>query len=372
MHQPRVAIVCDWLTDWGGAERVILAMHELYPEAPIYTSLYNEGNMNEFSKVDIRPSFLQKIPGAKRHHQRFLGQMPAAFESFDLSAYDVVISSSHSCAKGIITKPETLHISYCHSPPRYLWDNSHQYVKDYPWPKWLKRFVIPSILHNLRIWDRAAADRVDRYLANSEYVVGRIEKYYRREAEVIYPPVSMEDFDPPSEREDYYLAVGRLIPYKRFDLIVKAFNELKLPLKIIGTGNQEKKLRRIADRNIEFLGMVPEKELLNYYRYAKGFVFPQVEDFGITPLEAMAHGCPVIAYAKGGGLETVEDGKSGLFFHQQTVDGLKRAIHNFERKVFDPEAVRAQAEKFHEKVFKEKLKAFVNKEWEIWQKSFSS
>ncbi|MDP2624886.1 MAG: glycosyltransferase, partial [Candidatus Peregrinibacteria bacterium] len=194
MDKLRIAIVCDWLTDWGGAERVILALHKLYPEAPIYTSIYDKDHLRVFDDADVRTSFLQKFPGAKRHHQRYITLMPAAFESFDLSGFDIVISSSHACAKGVITKPETLHLSYCHSPPRYLWDNSHEYIKNYPWPKWLKKFVIPGALHKLRIWDRAAADRVDRYISNSHYISGRINKYYRREAKVIYPPVEMDAF----------------------------------------------------------------------------------------------------------------------------------------------------------------------------------
>lgn len=364
MKNPRIVIVCDWLTDWGGAERVILAMHEVFPEAPIYTSLFNEANMEPFKGADIRTSFLQKIPGAKKHHQRFLAQMPVVFEAFDLSEYDIVLSSCHSCAKGVITKPDVLHVSYCHSPPRYLWDNSHQYIKNYPWPNWLKKWVIPSYLHKLRVWDRAAADRVDSYIANSAFVAERIKKYYRREAAVIHPPVKIEDVEPIKERDDYYLAVGRLIPYKRFDLIVKAFNELKLPLKIIGTGNQFKKLRRLADKNIEFLGMVEENELKNYYRYAKGFLFPQIEDFGITPLEAMSYGCPVIAYGEGGALETVVHNESGLFFKEQTVLGLKKAVHDFEERKFDPVLIKAQAAKFDERIFKDKLEEFVFSEWE--------
>lgn len=362
MKEPRIAIVCDWLTDLGGAERVILAMHELYPDAPIYTSLYRPDNLPQFAKVDVRPSFLQKIPGAKKHHQRLIGFMPAAFESFDLSEFDIVISSSHSCAKGVVTKPETLHVSYCHSPPRYLWDNSHQYVREYPWPGILKRTIIPSMLHKLRLWDRAAADRVDRYIANSQFVGNRIAKYYRREAEVIYPPVEMDDFKT-TEKEDYFLAVGRLIPYKRFDLIVEAFNELGLPLKIIGVGNQLKTLQKKASSNIEFLGMVSEEELRHHYQHARGFLFPQIEDFGITPVEAMAHGCPVIAYAEGGALETVKDKESGVFFHHQTVDALKHAVVQFEHASFDSQKIRAQAEKFHIDIFKATLDNFIQNEW---------
>jgi glycosyltransferase involved in cell wall biosynthesis len=363
---PKIAIVCDWLTDLGGAERVILALHQLYPDAPIYTSIYNRSNLPQFGNADVRTSFLQKMPGAKKKHQRYLAQMPLAFESFDLDEFDVVISSSHSCAKGIITKPDTLHISYCHSPPRYLWDGSHQYVKEYPWPKILKKTLIPSVLHDLRVWDRAAADRVDLYVANSHYVSGRIKKYYRRKSEVIHPPVELEPFVE-EERDDYYLAVGRLIPYKRFDLIIDAFNQLKRPLKVIGVGNQLKKLQKMASPNIEFLGMVPEDTLRNYYQYAKALIFPQVEDFGITPLEAMGHGCPVIAYGAGGALETVKDNESGLFFNEQSTEALVKAVEAFEHKQFDPQEVRGQAEKFESAVFAEKLSSFVDKSWDEWR-----
>jgi glycosyltransferase involved in cell wall biosynthesis len=366
MTQPKIAIVCDWLTSWGGAERVILALHHLYPDAPIYTSIYDPGNLPMFASADVRPSFLQKFPGAKRHHQWYLAQMPTAFESFDLSEYDIVISSAHSCAKGVITKPETLHVSYCHSPPRYLWDDSHRYVANYPWPDFLKRTLIPRFLHGLRVWDRAAADRVDHYVANSNYIADRIGKYYRREADVIYPPVDMDPYES-VDKQDYYLAVGRLIPYKRFDLIVEAFNRLKWPLKIIGVGNQLDKLKKMADSNIEFLGKVPEDVLRDTYRHAKGFVFPQVEDFGITAIEAMAYGCPVVAYRKGGALETVADKVSGLFFDAQTPESLVDALQRCEKTHFDVEKIRAQAEKFHLKVFAEQFDQLVKSRWEEWQ-----
>lgn len=364
-HEPKIAIVCDWLTDMGGAERVILALHQLYPKAPIYTSIYNRSNLPQFSETDVRTSFLQKLPGAQRRHQRYLAQMPLVFESFDLDEYDIVISSSHSCAKGVITRPDTLHVSYCHSPPRYLWDGAHQYVNEYPWPKILKKTLIPSLLHDLRLWDRAAADRVDRYVANSHYVAGRIEKYYRRQSEVIHPPVELDAFEH-VEREDYYLAVGRLIPYKKFDLIVEAFNRNKKPLKIVGIGNQYKKLQKLASSNIEFLGKVTEEDLRRYYQYAQALIFPQVEDFGITPLEAMGAGCPVIAYAAGGALETVSEGKSGVFFQEQSVEALVAVIEGFESMTFDPEVVRAQAEKFKSSVFAETLSSFVDQEWAKW------
>lgn len=365
--EPKVAIVCDWLTDRGGAERVILALHKLYPEAPIYTSIYNPTNFPELKNADVKTSFIQKFPGAKRHHQWYISLMPSAFESFDLSRYNIVISSSHACAKGIITKPETLHVSYCHSPPRYLWDNSHDYVENYPLPKWMKRTLIPLFLHRLRLWDRAAAERVDRYVVNSEYVKNRVQKYYRKKSEVIHPPVAMGEMKLRVRREPYFLAVGRLIPYKRFDLIVETFNELKLPLKIVGQGNQFSKLKKMAFENIEFLGTVSDETLTELYQNAQALIFPQVEDFGIIPPEAMAQGCPVIAYAEGGALETIKEKVSGLFFHEQTVEALKQAILEFQKMKFDPEKVRKQAEKFSSDVFANKIDEFVAQEWEKWK-----
>lgn len=367
MNDLKIAIVCDWLTSWGGAERVILALHRLYPDAPIYTSLYDPTHFPELKDADVRSSFLQRWPGAKRHHQWYLSFMPAAFESFDLSDYNIVISSSHSCAKGVITKPETLHISYCHSPTRYLWDGFHQYVAEYPWPQWLKKTIIPRMLHRLRIWDRAAADRVDCYVANSRYVASRIKKYYRRDAEVIHPPVQLPHLEY-VDREQYFLAVGRLIPYKRFDLIVDAFNHLKLPLKVVGVGNQLNILSKKAGPSIEFLGMVSEDELIHHYRHAQALLFPQIEDFGITPVEAMGQGCPVIAYAHGGALETVHEGVSGLFFKEQTVESLIEAVERFQRTSFDPKQVRHSAEAFCETLFEQRLSEFVLKEWDKWRK----
>lgn len=363
MKDLKVAIVCDWLTSWGGAERVILALHRMYPEAAIFTSIYDPTHFPDLAKADVRTSFLQKFPGAKKNYQRYFSQMPLAFESFDLDEFDVVISSSHSCAKGVITRPDTLHVSYCHSPPRYLWDGSHQYLKEYPWPGLLKRTFIPSLLRDMRLWDRATADRVDRFVANSAFVARRIQKYYRRDAEVIYPPVSMFPYVP-SVRGDAFLAVGRLIPYKKFDLIVQAFNALKLPLKIVGVGNQLGRLKKMAGSTIEFLGMVSEEELHHLYATSRALIFPQIEDFGITPIEAMSFGCPVIAYAEGGALETVRDGVSGLYFNEQSEDALIRAVRRFEVTVFDPLAVRTQAERFDASVFSDRFSSFVGEAWD--------
>ncbi len=362
----KIAIVCDWLTNNGGAEKIILALHRLFPRAPIYTSIYNPEKMPEFRDAIIYTSRIQKMPWAMEKHQLYLGMMPRVFEEFNLDGYDIVISSSHSCAKGIITKPKTLHICYCHSPMRYAWENSHQYIQEYVMNGSIKRLA-PLFLHKIRMWDRLSADRVDFFVANSKHVQQRIHKYYRRPSTVIYPFVNVKDFKVSTKRDDFYLAVGRLTPYKRFDLIVETFNQLRKPLKIVGTGVAKKKLVAQAGRNIEFLSNVTESRLAELYGLAKGFIFPQVEDFGITPLEAMAAGCPVIAYKKGGALETVLEKKTGIFFDEQNAVSLKAGIEKFEKMEFDPFSIRVHAEKFDRKVFENKMLEFIAKKWEIWQ-----
>ncbi len=366
LKQLKVAIVCDWLTNMGGAEKVILAMHELFPNAPIYTSLYNRKRTKGFENARIITSGLQKIPGASGRHQLFLGLMPGAFEKFNLDGYDIVLSSSHSCAKGVITNPATLHICYCHSPMRYAWENSVNYIKEYNINPLVKK-TAPFLIHKLRMWDRLSADRVDYFITNSDYVRNRIFKYYRRPAAVIHPFVDIEKFSPGQERQQFYLAAGRLTPYKKFDLIIKAFNELKLPLKIAGTGVSKTELQKIASDNIEFLDYVTDEELLNLYRSAKALVFPQIEDFGIIPLEAMACGCPVIAYGKGGALETVVNKKTGLFFNEQSADAIKQAVSEFENIRFNHKNIRSHAETFSHDIFKEKILDYIEKKWKSWR-----
>jgi glycosyltransferase involved in cell wall biosynthesis len=361
----RIAIVCDWLTNFAGAERVILRLHKMFPNAPIYTSIYNEKKMRGFENADIRTSFIQKFPKAKNKHQWYLPFYPIAFEQMDLSKYDIVISSCHSASKGVITKPETLHVCYCHSPMRYAWDNSHEYLRTYkfPWP--IKRFI-PRVIHKIRMWDRVAADRVDYFLTNSNYVKKRIKKYYKRDAEVIYPMININEFFIADGSKDYYLAVGRFTPYKRFDLIVDAFNELPYKLKIVGTGKQEQELKAKAKQNIEFLGHVSESQLRDLYANAKGLVFPQIEDFGITPLESMASGRPVIAYKAGGALETVKNKETGLFFNIQDVVHLKAAIEEFEKMTWDSKKIRNHAKTFDSKIFAEKFENFLTNKYESW------
>ncbi|MBC7253845.1 MAG: glycosyltransferase [Actinobacteria bacterium] len=362
----RTALVHDWLTNLAGSERVLLTLHEIFPEAPIYTSVFVPEEFPTLRNADVRTSFLQKVPGARKKHQAFPWLRTVAFESFDLSGYDVVISSSHAEAKGVITRPETLHICYCYTPIRYYWSGYHHYLAN---PRFgalnpLVRAVLPYMANYLRLWDRCAADRVDLFVAISEHVARRIRKYYGKEAEIIHPPVDTSWLRPSERVEDYFLVVGRLIPYKRADLAVEAFNRLGLPLKIAGTGSEMDSLRRMARPNVEFLGRVSDAELAELYSHCLALVFPQEEDFGIVPLEAMAAGRPVIAYRAGGALETVMEGETGLFFDRQDPESLAEAVRNFDPGDFDPRSIRRHAQRFDVSVFKEKFSTLVRDAWE--------
>lgn len=361
----RIALVHDYLNQFGGAERVLEAFCEIFPDAPIYTLIYDPKKMKgAFSERKIRTSFLQKIPFAKSKHRIFPLLMPVAVEQFDLSDYDIVLSDSASFAKGIITKPETLHICYCHTPLRYAWDDSHKYIEEFGLPKIIKRFI-PFFMNYIRIWDKEAALRVDKFICNSNFVAKRIKKYYSRDAEVIYPPVDTKNFllSPAKSWGSYFLMVGRLLAYKRFDIAAKAFNKLGKPLKIIGDGPEEKKLKKISNKNIEFLGEISREKLKNYYQNCLALIFPQEEDFGIVPLEAMACGKPIIAYRGGGALESIQDGETGIFFNEQTVDSLIGAINRFHPEKFDAQTIRAHALKFDKEIFKKNIKKFVEKSY---------
>jgi glycosyltransferase involved in cell wall biosynthesis len=367
LNRLKIAIVCDWLTNMGGAEKVILAIHNLFPRAPIYTTVYNKDLLPEFKDAKIITSYLQHMPLAKRKHQLYLGFMPRIFENLNLDEYDIVISSSHSCAKGIITKPSTLHVCYCHTPMRYAWEDSINYIKEYEINPIIKRMA-PHFIHKIRIWDRLSADRVDNFIANSAYVQQRIYKYYRKPSSVIHPFTDISQFEVGHQRRDYYLAVGRLTPYKKFDLLVDTFNETGLPLKIVGSGVEIKKLKAKAKPNIEFLGNVSDMVRNELYKKAKAFLFPQVEDFGITPLEAMACGCPVIAYAKGGAMETVIDKKTGILFKEQNPESIKKAIRRFTLTKFNHNKIREHAEQFDIEVFNNKFLEFLEKKYTKWKK----
>ncbi|MBI5755214.1 glycosyltransferase [Candidatus Peregrinibacteria bacterium] len=354
------AIVADWLTNLGGAERVISSFHHILPSAPIYTSLYNPTEVALFGDAVVKSSCLQSLPKFLRRHQFFIKLMPHIFENINLGEYDLVLSSSHACSKGVITKPETLHVCYCHSPMRYVWDDWQEYIRQYGMGKIFSKMLMWN-LHNLRLWDRLAADRVDIFVANSQFVAKRIWKYYRRESTVIHPPVDIDRFSSKGAKEgNYFLAVGRLVPYKRFDLLVSAFNENGLKLKICGNGPQYRKLKFQARSNIEFLGNVPEKELPKLNRDCRAFLFPQCEDFGIAPLEAMASGRPVVAYMAGGALETVDPAVSGVFFDQQTVSSLNQALQKISKMKFDQKAIRHHAEKFSISRFEKEMTEFIS------------
>lgn len=357
---PKIAIVADWLTNPGGAEKVILDLHQTFPEAPIFTSIYNPEKLPEFSNAVIHTSFIQKLPFAKSKHQLYLALMPYAFESFDFSDYDIVISSSFACAKGIITKPGTTHICYCHNPMRYIWDESHQYLKEHNFNAILK-FISKPFLHKIRIWDKISADRVDHYIANSQFVADRIKKYYHKEATVIHPGITFPSTPKiQTEKKDFYLAAGRLKPFKRFDLIIETFNQTQKNLIIAGTGEDLERLKKLnTNPNTQFLGYISTEKLQKLFTQAKGFIFPQAEDFGITPVEAQFHGCPVIAYNKGGALETIINKKTGLFFHHQNSESLLNAINEFEKIKFDYKKIQQHAEKFSNKNFKNKILDFL-------------
>ncbi|PKL36853.1 glycosyltransferase family 4 protein [Candidatus Peregrinibacteria bacterium HGW-Peregrinibacteria-1] len=368
-NNPKIALVFDWMTTYGGAEKVNLQLHRMFPEAPIFTSIYNPKKIKGFEKAKIYTSFINKLPLAKNRHQIYLSLMPQAYENFDLSNFDIVISSSHSCAKGIITKPETLHISYCHAPMRYAWGEWTKYITDYKMNPLLKYFGKKQI-HKIRIWDRLSAERVDSFISNSTTTQRRINKYYKKQSTVIFPSINANEYEINEDIGDYYLAVGRLIPYKKFDLLIESFKKNKLPLKIVGTGISENDLREQAagHKNIEFLGHTSNSQLIKLYSQAKALIFPQLEDFGITPLESMASGRPVIAYGAGGALDTIIDGETGYYFKQQTPGALNETIQLFEKDIenFSATKIRQHSLKFHHDQFEKKFRDHLHTEWEKW------
>lgn len=329
-NSPKVALVHDWLVSRGGGERVLRCLHEMYPDAPIYTLVYDEVKAPEWVRdCDVRTTYIQKWPGGKSHHKLLLSFMPKAWEALDLTDFDIVISSCSSCCKGVMTRPDAVHVCYCHSPIRYVWDLYYDYLQS---ASPIKRAAMRVLIHGIRQWDYIAAQRVDHFVANSEFVAKRIKKYYRRECEVIHPgayvPKGLND----AVASDYYLVVSRFVQYKRIDLAIEACNRLKRRLVVIGSGGEEEeKLRQLAGPTVEFRGGLSDEEMRIAYMGARAFLFPGVEDYGLTPVEAMGYGVPVLAYAEGGALETVSEGETGLFFCKQTVDSLCDCINRFEQ-----------------------------------------
>jgi len=347
-----IALVASWLNQYGGAERVLEVAHNLFPEAPVFTSTYQHAVMPAaYNTWDIRVSFIDRIP--LRNHRLLLPLYPAAFESLDLHKYALILSITSAFAHGVRVPPGARHICYCLTPARFLW-NYADYVERERIGR-LPRLVLPLFIARLRAWDRRAADRVTRFIAISKTVRERITKHYQRDSVIIHPPVDVDRFTASRERGDYFLILSRLVPYKRIDLAVQAFNELGLPLAIAGDGRDRARLEALAKPNVKFLGRVSDEQAHDLLARCRAFLFPGEEDFGISPLEANACGKPVIAFAGGGALETTIAGVTGEFFGEPTAQSLAEAVRTFDDRQFDPLTLRRHAEKFGTDVFKEKL-----------------
>jgi glycosyltransferase involved in cell wall biosynthesis len=352
-----LAIVHDGLATaggGGGAERVLSVLHRMFPEAPVYTTVYHPERMpKEMRDWDIRTSFIQKLPQGPEKYQRYFPLFPMAIEQLDLRDFDVVISCNHAVAKGVITSANAFHLSYCYSPLRYAWDMYHEYLELETIPGW-QRLLLPGLMHYMRTWDAVASLRVDEFVGISRYVARRIEKFYRRPASVIYPPVEL-GLKSAAPAADYYLVVSRLVAYKRLDLVIEAFNRLGWPLVVIGDGVERSRLEGMAKGNVTFLGRQPDEVVHQHLSACRGFVFPGIEDFGIAPVEAQAAGKPVIALAQGGAAETVVHGETGILFGRQAVDELVEALRQADGHRFDPEAIRRHAERFSVQRFEDEF-----------------
>jgi glycosyltransferase involved in cell wall biosynthesis len=362
----KIALVHEFLTQLGGAERVLENFLEIWPDATLYVLVSDPKKTGAiFGQSKIKTSFVDKLPMAHQHHKLYLALMPAAVGSFNFSDYDVILSDSSSFAKGAKARGK-LHVCYCHTPTRFLW-TERDYLQTQPYPGVLKMLAKP-VLRWLKSWDFQAAQRPNFFIANSANVQSRIKKYYGRDSEVIFPPVDTEIFHPEGQIQDYYLAASRLEPYKKIRLVIEAFNELGLPLKVAGTGTELENLRKIARPNIEFVGRVEDDNLRWLYSGAQAYVFPANEDAGIMMLEAQACGTPVIAFKAGGALELVRDGATGILFGHQTKDSIKHAIGEFQKKSFDRSAIRQFALQFDKKIFQKKIKELVESKWQEFKK----
>jgi len=374
----KVALVYDRVNKFGGAERVLLALHKIWPDVPLYTAVYDSKGAWWADNFKVVSSFIQNFPGVKRHHEVYPWLMPFAFESFNFEDFDLVISVTSAEAKGIITGPNTLHLCYCLTPTRYLWTNYNYYLNhpQYGLLNPIAKLTMKPILARLKKWDQIACHKPDDYIAISKTVAQRIKKYYHCDSEVIYPPVDMEKFYSKGPALHvkagplrYFLVVSRLVPYKRIDIVIDAFNKLGLPLKIIGDGVERDFLKRKARANIQFLTkQLTDGELLSYYENCSAFVYSSEEDFGIAVLEAQACGKPVIGYKMGGVAETVIDGETGILFYPQTVKALIKAVKSFKAGNFEAEACRKNAQRFSQKNFINKFKLLVEEKWQKYQK----
>lgn len=355
----KVALVAEELTQLGGAERVVDAFLELFPKAPVFTTVWDkEKTQHKYDQFEIRPSFIQKMPWGIKNYKWYLPLMPLAIESFNLKDYDLIISSCSALVKGFKTNRNQIHICYCHTPARFLWIDSENYIQNAPIP-WFIRPLMPIDLYFLRRWDAKASQRPDFYIANSKNTQDRIKIYYHKDSEVIYPPIDANKYHIAKEIGNYFIIASRMEPYKKVDLAIKAFNKIKRQLKVVGSGSKKEDLKELAGPTIEFTGRLSDEELADAYAKAQAFIFPPDEDFGLTPLESMASGRPVIAFRKGGALETVVEGVTGEFFYPQTVSALATAVSNFKLQKFNPQKIREHAKKFDKEIFKNKIMLYI-------------
>jgi len=365
---PRIAVVHDWLTVYAGAERVLEQILNVWPEADLFSVIdyVPEAERSFLHGKRATTTFLQRFPWVKKKYRNYLPFMPLAIEQLDLSGYDIIISSSHAVAKGVLTGSHQLHISYVYSPMRYAWDCQHQYLVEVGLIKGLKSLIVRLVLHYMRIWDSRTVNSVDYYIAVSKFIARRIRKIYRRRAIVINPPVDIGEFSLYFDKEDFYITASRMVPYKRIPLIAEAFSLMpEKTLIIIGDGPEFDKVNKFSSQNVHVLGHQPADILIKYMQRAKAFIFAAEEDFGIVPIEAQACGTPVIAFGKGGALETVIENETGIFFHEQTVTSIHDAINQFEAlpNLLDPDSCRRNAERFSSDIFRGKIKQAVMDAW---------
>jgi glycosyltransferase involved in cell wall biosynthesis len=376
----RIAIVHEWFVNYSGSERVVEQILNLFPHADLFAvvDFLEDSQRGYIQHKQVTTTFIQKLPFAKTKFRQYLPLMPLAIEQLDLSKYDLIISSSHAVSKGVLTSPHQLHISYVHSPIRYAWDLQHQYLQESNLEKGIKSWIARWILHQIRLWDTRTANGVDRFIANSQFIARRIQKVYRRDAQVIYPPVDLQNYALCEQKQDFYLTASRLVPYKRVDLIVEAFSQMSdRQLIVIGDGEQMPKIRAKAGKNVQFLGYREPAELKAYMQNAKAFVFASEEDFGITPVEAQACGTPVIAFSRGGVTESVIglecDRPTGVFFAEQTVDSICEAVLKFEKyqHLIEPKVCRDNAMQFSTERFLTEFYDFVKQAWENYSNEVS-
>jgi len=364
MIDTKVALIHDWFPVRRGGEKVFEVFAEIFPEASLYALFhFKDSQIEALESRGIQTSFIQRLPFLKKKFRHYLPLFPQAVELFDLQEYDLILSSSHCVAKGAIPRPDALHVCYVHSPVRYAWNQYFSYFG----PQKLgvfSRFIIPPIIHYLRMWDTGSNHRVDHFIANSKAVAQRIKRYYKREADVVHPPVDTDFFNPGDVQEDYFLVVSALVPYKRIDLAIQAFNRTGKILKIVGQGPENKTLKKIAGRNIQFLGYQDDKHLLSLYQRAKALIMPGEEDFGINCLESQACGVPVIAFGQGGATETVIPGKTGLHFKDSTPESLLETLERFENFNADKNSIRSNALGYSRTAFKEKISSYIKEKWE--------